>query len=260
MASLRRSFAIQRRVIWALLLREVITRFGRENIGVLWLVGEPMLFTLGIVGIWTAAGMAHSDQVPVAAFAITGYSSVLLWRSTVNRCNLAIQGNVQLLYHRNVRLFDVMLARSMLEIAGTTASFVLLICIFWAIGWVQMPHDLTRVILGWLMLAWFGIGLGLLIGSATAYSELVERLWHPVAYLIFPLSGAAFMVDWLPAEAREVILWLPMVHGVEILRGGYFGHLVKTHADLGYMAGCCLVLTLLGLLVLRDASMRVEHQ
>jgi len=219
-----------------------------------------MLFTLGIVGLWSAAGMSHSDQVPVAAFAITGYSSVLLWRGTVNRCNLAIQANVQLLYHRNVRLLDVMIARSTLELAGTTASFVLLIGIFWTIGWVQPPHDLAQVILGWLMLAWFGVGLGLLIGSATAYSDLVERFWHPVAYLMFPLSGAAFMVEWLPAEAREVILWLPMVHGVEILRGGYFGHLVKTHADLGYMVSCCLALTLAGLLLLRDASLRVEQR
>lgn len=260
MTTLRRSLAIQRRVIWALLLREVITRFGRENIGVLWLFGEPMIFTLGIVALWSAAGMSHSDQVPVAAFAITGYSSVLLWRSTVNRCNLAIQGNVQLLYHRNVRLLDVMIARSLLEIAGTTASFMLLIGLFWTIGWVLLPQDLAHVIVGWLMLAWFGIGLGLLIGSATAYSELVERFWHPIAYLMFPLSGAAFMVDWLPAQAREILLWLPMVHGVEILRGGYFGHLVRTHYDMGYMATCNLVLTLAGLLLLRHAANRVEHR
>jgi capsular polysaccharide transport system permease protein len=260
MTSLRRSFAIQRRVIWALLLREIITRFGRENIGMLWLIGEPMIVTVGVVGLWTAAGMSHSDQIPVAAFAITGYSSVLLWRSTVNRCNSAIQGNVQLLYHRNVRLLDVMIARSLLELAGTTASFVLLVGIFWTIGWVEPPHDLTLVILGWVMLAWFGVALGLLVGSATAYSDLVERLWHPIAYLMFPLSGAAFMVDWLPAQAREVILWLPMVHGVEILRGGYFGHIVRTHADIAYMAGCCIVLTLAGLLLLRDASLRVEHR
>lgn len=260
MTTLKAALAIQRRVIWALLLREVITRFGRENIGVLWLFGEPMIFTLGIVALWSAAGMSHSDQVPVAAFAITGYSSVLLWRSTVNRCNLAIQGNVQLLYHRNVRLLDVMIARSLLEVAGTTASFILLVALFWTIGWVLLPHDLAGVILGWLMLAWFGFGLGLLIGSATAYSELVERLWHPIAYLMFPLSGAAFMVDWLPANAREVILWLPMVHGVEILRGGYFGNTVRTHFDLGYLTTCNLALTLAGLLLLRHAANRVEQR
>ena len=46
------SLAIQGRVIHALLMREVITRFGRHNVGVLWLVGEPMLFTLGVAALW----------------------------------------------------------------------------------------------------------------------------------------------------------------------------------------------------------------
>ena len=53
------------------------------------------------------------------------------------------------------------------------------------------------------MLAWFGLALGLLTGAGTAYSETVEKLWHPAAYLLFPLSGAAFMVEWLPESARS---------------------------------------------------------
>jgi len=50
------SLAIQRRVIWALMMREVITRFGRENLGVLWLIGEPMIFTLGVATLWCTTG------------------------------------------------------------------------------------------------------------------------------------------------------------------------------------------------------------
>jgi capsular polysaccharide transport system permease protein len=254
------SLRVQRRIIGALLMREVITRFGRENIGVLWLVGEPMLFTLGIVALWSAAGMSHSDAVPVAAFAITGYSSVLLWRNTVNRCNMAIQQNLPLLYHRNVRLFDVLAARILLELAGTTLSFTALLIIFGGIEWISWPSDMGAVLVGWLMLAWFGAALGLVIGSATAYSDVVERLWHPAAYLLFPLSGAAYMVDWFPPPAREVILLLPMVHGVEVLREGFFGGVVKTHYDLGYMATVNLCLSLAGLWLLRDAALRVEQK
>ena len=34
---LRDSWRIQRRVIWALVMREILTRYGRHNIGFLWL-------------------------------------------------------------------------------------------------------------------------------------------------------------------------------------------------------------------------------
>ena len=256
--SFMNSLAIQGRVIRALLMREVITRFGRHNIGVLWLVGEPMLFTLGVAALWSAAGLDHGSGLPIIAFAITGYSSVLMWRNSVSRVNSSIQQNFNLLYHRNVRVIDVFLTRIILELAGATASFIILAVFFAAGGWIKPPEDLLQVLQGWAMLAWFGASLSLTIGAATAYSEIVERLWHPASYLLFPLSGAAFMVEWLPPRGQEVVLLLPMVHGVEMVREGYFGSAVHTHYDLPYMAMCCLVLTFVGLFLVQDAGRRAE--
>ena len=255
---LRQSLTIQRRVIWALLMREVITRFGRKNLGVLWLIAEPMMFTLGVTALWSAAGLSHGSSMPIVAFAITGYSSVLMWRNTVSRCNSGIQTNLNLLYHRNVKVIDVFVTRIVLEMAGATASFIVLAVFFTTIEWIEPPDDLLKVIGGWLMLAWFGAALAILVGAATAYSEIVERIWHPMAYLLFPLSGAAFMVDWLPKAGQDVVLLLPMVHGVELIREGYFGSQVRTHYDMAYTAFVNLLLTLAGLWLLRDAAMRVE--
>jgi capsular polysaccharide transport system permease protein len=256
--SLMRSFALQRRILHALMMREVITRFGRENLGVLWLVLEPMIFTLGVTTLWTAAGMHHASPIPIVAFAVTGYSSVLMWRNSANRVSAAIVQNKALLYHRNVQIIDVLLTRAVLEIAGATGSFIVLSLFFIYLGWMPTPVDLLQVIFGWLMLAWFGTSLALLIGAATAFSEIIERLWHPTAYLLFPMSGAAFMVDWLPVPLQKVVLLLPMVHGTEMLRAGYFGDVVKTHYSVGYVATWCLVISLGGLYLVRVASRRLE--
>jgi capsular polysaccharide transport system permease protein len=256
--SLRSSLNVQQRVLYALLMREVITRFGRENLGVLWLVAEPMIFTLGVTAMWTAAGFHQGSPIPIVAFAVTGYSSVLMWRNSSSRACTAIEQNKPLLYHRNVQLIDVLLTRILIEVGGATGSFIVLSLVFTYIGWMPTPVDLLGVMLGWLMLAWFGASLALLIGAGTAYSEIFERLWHPASYLLFPLSGAAFMVDWLPNTMQHFVMLLPMVHGVEKLREGYFGDIVKTHYDLGYMAACCLALSLTGLYLVHRASRRLE--
>jgi ABC-type polysaccharide/polyol phosphate export permease len=121
-----------------------------------------------------------------------------------------------------------------------------------------MPVDLLELIFGWVMLAWFGFGLALLIGAAAAVSEITDRIWHPVSYLLFPLSGAAFMIDWMPTNVQNVLLVLPMVHGTEMLREGYFGKVVKCHYDMSYMAASCLLLTLGGLYAVREAGRRLE--
>ncbi len=242
----------------ALLLREIITRFGRENLGVIWLVGEPMLFTSGIVTLWSMVTLHHGSAIPIVAFAVTGYSSVLLWRNCATHAAGAIAQNKSLLFHRNVRIVDVLLTRIVVEIGGATGSFIVLSLLFIYIGWMPMPDNLLKVLFGWTMLAWFGTSLALLIGAATAFSELVPRLWNPVSYLMFPISGAAFMVDWLPERLQNIVLLLPMVHGVEILREGYFHNAVAAHYNLGYMASCCLILSLSGLYVVHQASRHVD--
>jgi ABC-type polysaccharide/polyol phosphate export permease len=257
--SLFKCLVIQWRVLHALMLRELITRFGRENLGVLWLVGEPMIFTLGVAALWSAAGLAHGGTgIPIVAFAITGYSSVLMWRNAASHCSAGIESNKALLFHRSVLVIDVLLTRIALEIAGATMSFIVLSFVFIYIGLMNPPVDLLLVLEGWLMLAWFGASLALLIGGGTAFSHIVHRIWQPVAYLLFPMSGAAFMVEWMPTKLQSVVLLLPMVHGVEMIRQGYFGDVVRTHYDLGYMATCCLVLSLASLYVVREASKRIE--
>ena len=253
------SLAIQGRVLHALMMRELITRFGRDNLGVLWLVGEPMIFTLGVATLWSAAGLAHGGTgIPIVAFAVTGYSSVLMWRNATTHCSAGIEQNKPLLFHRSVLIIDVFFTRIALEIIGATSSFVVLSFFFIFIGWMPVPDDPLVVFAGWLMLAWLGASLALLLGAGTAFSHLIHRLWHPMSYLLFPMSGAAFMVEWLPKRLQDVVLYLPMVHGVELLRHGYFGNVVRTHYDIGYMAECCLVLTLCGLYVVREAHRRVE--
>jgi len=255
--SFRQAFVIQCRVIGALLLREVITRYGRHNIGILWLIGEPMLFTLGVATLWTIGNLHQYANIPVVAFAITGYSSVLLWRNIANRCSKAIEPNLSLMYHRNVKVIDFFISRAILEMVGSTASFAILTVFFSSIEAMKWPQDIVLVIEGWLLLCWFALALGLNIGAISERSEVFERVWHVFTYLMFPLSGALFMVQWLPSKWHNVILMIPMVHGVEMIRHGYFGKVVNTYENPAYFALVNLVLTLFGLALVRETGRSV---
>lgn len=258
--SFTRSLAIQLRVVGALLMREVITRYGRHNIGFFWLFVEPMIFTLGITALWTAVQSTHNVRLPIVAFAVTGYSSVLLWRNMPNRLVGAIGPNLALMYHRNVKVIDVYLARLALEALGASVSFAVLAMCFTAMGWMQWPEDISKVLLAWFMLAWFGASLAIFIGAVSERTEIIDKIWAPITYLTFPLSGAAFMVEWLPPAAQKAVLYLPMVHGVELLREGYFGSAVHAHYDIVYMASACLCLTFFGLMQERHVSRRVTPE
>lgn len=159
--------------------------------------------------------------------------------------------------HRNVKVIDIYLARIILEATGATTSFVVLGLFFTYIGWLDLPEDILKIAFGWLLLALFGASLAFLLGSLSERFETIEKLWHPASYLLFPLSGAAFLVDALPKAAQEVILLLPMVHGVELIREGYFGTKIHAVYNIGYMATCIAVLMLVGLAQIRRIGTEV---
>jgi ABC-type polysaccharide/polyol phosphate export permease len=252
--TLGRSLAIQRNVLHALFMREVLTRYGRHNIGFLWLFVEPMIFTLGVTALWTIAGLSKLSSLPIAAFALTGYSTVLLWRNMPSRCIGGLAPNATLMYHRNVRVIDIYLSRIALEFFGATMSFVLLGAVMIAAEIIAPPENILLVTGAWLLTAWFGAALAMLLGAWSESAEIIEKLWHPAAYILFPLAGAAFLVDALPRDFQAAVLWLPMVHCTEMLRDGYFGSQFNAIYDAGYLAVCNLALSALALAFERKVS------
>lgn len=250
------SLSVQLRVIGALLRREMLTRYGRSNIGFLWLFAEPMLFLSMIMVVW---GVRRSGMsIPVAAFTITGYPVAMLWRNAVSRGKNAISPNNSLLYHKNVKVLDIFTARIILELSGVIASFFFLVITLTFFGLTSLPENPLKVIFGLFLTAWFGFAFAMVIGALSERSEIVSRIWKPISFVLFISSGVFTLVDWLPPLAQSYVLWLPMVHGVELVRDGYFGRLFTAHYDIGYLVASCLVFTLCGLALVKQAANRVE--
>jgi capsular polysaccharide transport system permease protein len=208
-----------------------------------------MIFTLGVTILWVATRGLHASSLPIVPFALTGYSTILLWRNAANRCAKAIEPNRALLFHRNVTVLDLMLARLVLEISGATIALVALAILFILTGWMTLPANLLTLIVGWFLMIWFSVGLGMIVGALTEISEAFERVWHIMTYLMFPLSGAMFMVDWLPKNVQEYALWVPMIHGVEMMRDGYYGTMVRTYYSVPFFFVVSSIMVGIGLIL-----------
>jgi capsular polysaccharide transport system permease protein len=247
--TLRKSFTIQLRVIRALLMREILTRYGRDNIGFLWLFVEPMIFILGMTALFASRGGMFISGVPIIPFLVTGYSSVLMWRNAASRCSKAILPNLSLLYHRNVTILDLFLARILLEIAGASMALIAISVLLIGSDFMALPVDILSMVVGWFLLAFFATGLGLIIGSLTELFDGFDRIWQIMTFVSFPLSGAFFMVDWLPKSAQEMALWIPMIHGVEMMREGYYGPMVKAHYSISYLVIVNFTMLFVGLIL-----------
>jgi len=248
------SLRIQGRVIGALFLREIITRYGRHGLGFLWLFLEPMLFSVGVTIIWTIGGMAHvqGNSVTMAGFALTGYSSVVLWRNVVNRLVNNTSYNKGLLYHSNVRVIDLIYSRALLEFVSCTLSLVFLTLLFVGLDLMHLPVDPLEAFCAWILYSWFVCSAGLIAAFLGESSEVFERIVHIILYLTIPLTGALTMVAWVPEQFQKILLYSPLVHGVEMLREGYFGAGLNAKYSVSFLITINLALTLLGLILVRS--------
>ena len=194
------SLIIQKRVIGALLMREIITRYGRNNIGFLWLFVEPLLMTLIMVLMWKLFKVNNISTLNIVAFTITGYPMMMMWRNASNRAIGSISANMSLLYHRNVRVLDTIFARMLLEIAGATIAQIAIMSVLIAVRWIEMPADIFYMLLAWLLMAMFAIGLGLIICSVAFHFEPFGKVWGTISFVMMPLSGVFFFVHNLPQQ------------------------------------------------------------
>ena len=260
MTSLRRSFVMQGRVIWALVLRELQTRYGRDNIGYLWIVGEPVLFCAGVAIVWTMIRPAHEHGLPVTAFVVTGYVPLTMWRHCIGRSLKAFESNGALLYHQQVSPLDIILARVVLEVVGTLIAGCLVTVCAILFGFMEPPKNISLMYIGLAYHSVFSLACALLIASLSERSDLIEKVISAAMYLSLPLSGAFTMVTWIPEHYQWILLLSPSVQNLEMIRGGEFGPGVHAIYSFSYTTWSTALLLMLGLsLTLRSRRFIVVH-
>jgi len=246
------------RIVGALIIREMNTRFGREGLGFVWLIIEPLIFCFGVLLFWTLTKPEYEHGIRLAPFVMTGYMSLILCRHFIGGAGNALHANIGLLQHRQIKPLHVFMARAMLEFVGTTAAFVVVYTVLLLLNQVDLPEDLLKVYAGWLLLAVVGHGFALLMAGLTMRFEAFERVVPLLSYALIPISGAFMMVDWLPPAYREMFLYIPFPHGIEMIRAGVFGEFVETHYDGAYALFIGLLMNLGGLILILGALDRIE--
>jgi capsular polysaccharide transport system permease protein len=253
-ALILRGARLQLRVIGALIIREMHTRFGRHYMGYIWLYFEPLLLgiCIGLIHAWRDTPTSFGPF----EFHAVGYILFFVFRGILNRATTAINMNRALLYHRSVTLPDVFFARHIIEFLSCTGVMVFMILGLFAVNG-DFPESPIKVALAMIMMALFSQGLAFLAAALAEAVEGSERLVHAITYLLLPVSGLFFLVEWLPQWLQEMALWIPTVHLFELLRDGQFGSRFHAVYDISYILGWVMITHLIGLAALRITRARI---
>jgi capsular polysaccharide transport system permease protein len=246
------------RVIHALILREMKTRFGRAQLGYLWALIEPALYVLIFLGLYALRGRTAVSGMPIAVFLLTGAIPFIMFRDTMMRSMIAIQSNRPLLTFPQVTPIDLVLGRALLEMATTLVAFALLIVIFVAtVGPVKVADPLGVFV--WLaVLGLLGFGAGAAFGALAPLFPSVQQLVPSI--LIRPLffvSGLFFTAEMIPEQIRDYALLNPLLQLTELVRAAFFHEFESPHTDVTYVVLFTLVTLFLGLAIQRALLKRI---
>ncbi|MCJ2180611.1 ABC transporter permease [Novosphingobium sp. 2580] len=240
-------------------MRELHVRFGRDNIGYLWLIGEPMMLATVISTVHYVASVDEGfTSLAPFPFTLVGYCLFIIFRGIFNRAEGAIEGNSSLFHHKMIKPIDIMIAKAVIECLGCVSSLIVLLTIGILLGIADPPARPLYLMFGALLVTWWSFALSLIVAGVTYGSHALGRFVHPISYFMVPLSGAFWTMSFLPLKFRAFMAWNPMATMFEIARYGQFRWASADYMFPEYAIAVCAGLTFVGLVLIRKLKYKLQ--
>jgi capsular polysaccharide transport system permease protein len=252
------SLSTQGAVVRALALRALQQRFGRENIGYLWVIGEPMMLASVVTILHSVVSKRGSGEVSPFTFMLTGYTIYIIFRNSFNRSESALHEAQTLLYHGMITPFDIVLANWMIDVIGCISALVILQGVGIMLGLSDLPARPLYLFGAIVLFAWFSLALSLVVAAYGYRVPLVGRLAHPFSYFSLPVSGAFITISILPKWTHPFMAWNPMASVFEMARYGQFVSSPDKYIYLNYVICVNVALTYWGLLEIRRVRSQIH--
>lgn len=237
-----------------IVLREMMARFGRHDLGYLWAIIEPLIHVTVLSIVFHYIRMRDTMGMNVILFVATGIIPLFFYLKTYQAMTTALRQNRPLLNHAAVQPMDIFLARATLEFFTQ-----LLVLIIFATGiyFVVEPFRFGSVfsVVANLFGLWItGIGMGLIIGSMVVHLESLPNIMMGFNRIIYITSGVFFTLDMMPAQVAEYAAYNPLLHFVDGVRGNFNPLMGGSRVDIIYGYTWALAIFALGLVA--DRALR----
>ncbi len=231
----RSSFTIFKSVVWALFLREIQTRFGSQKLGYFWAIFDAMLMVLIFAGLKSSISENSMPGVDFPVFLASGFLAFFLWRNILNKSMGAFDSNAALFNYIQVKPIDTIITRFLIEILVTTMATLVFLAIGLYFDFNISVKNFNMVILAVVWLALFAFSLGLFSAIMSTFYETYAKIINVITTPMLFISALMYTVDSLPPLLREIILYNPLVHFIEMIHGNYFSVLDTKYVDYQYM-------------------------
>ncbi len=237
------------RIVAALLVREMATRFGSKPGGYVWAPLDPAAHIFLMTLIFQAIARTPALGTSFALFFATGYIAFQFYQAMTSYLNSAVRANRALLSYPNVAPFDTIVARFILQVFTTTLVAVIVLGAIVATTRVDTELHWPAILEAAAMACVFGLGVAMVNAVLFLKYPLYEQIFGIANRPLFLISGVFFLPDSLPTPYRDLVLVNPLVHIIMGFRKGFYPGYRAIGLDLNYLYGVAFLTLFVGMLV-----------
>jgi capsular polysaccharide transport system permease protein len=251
---------IQLRVIGAIVLRDMRTRFGRTYLGYVVAVLWPLSHLLTLMIAYAVTRKIAPVGTDTNTFFATGVLPYILCLYPARFIMLSVEHNRPLLSFPIVKSIDLIIGRVVVEVMTAFYVLILFLAILSICDVDIVPLNIEEAVMAVLAAIYLSIGIG--IFSAVMFA--LTRAWLVVfvcfVIVIYTSSGAIFMPSNLPSYVVDILWFNPLLHCVEWLRSAYYESYADDMLSRSYLLQYATLAIVLGLAAERAFRGRISYK
>jgi capsular polysaccharide transport system permease protein len=251
---------IQGRVLFAMVMREMTTRFGRTAGGYVWAVLEPAATVAMLVAIFSQISRHPPLGDSFGLFYATGYMVFNIYKDISGSVSAAISANKALLTFPRITVVDAIIARFILQFLTSIFVFFLVITFLYYYTDDQSHIRFGSVFASIAMASALGLSIGIFNSIVFPYSPIWQQVFGIINRPLFLISGVFFLYDDLPVFVRDIIWWNPLIHITSLMRKGFYPIYDPGFVSPAFVLSFSAILFFLGVLLLRRLRGAVLEQ
>jgi capsular polysaccharide transport system permease protein len=245
--SLWETMRAQGRILVAVMLRDVRTRFFGSAFGFLLAIAWPLSHIFILLAINAGIGRTAPYGDSAALWFATGIVPFMAFNYMARFTMIGLVMNRPLLSFPVVKVSDILLARAILELLNAGVVVITTILIFALLGIEIAPIDPVQASLALGACMLLGLGFGIVNGVIAALAPFWITGYALFSIAMWIASGVLFVPDALPEFARYWLSFNPALQGIEWMRSAYYEGYGSGVLDKEYMIGFATISLLLGL-------------
>ncbi|KIN62874.1 ABC-2 type transporter [Sulfitobacter noctilucicola] len=238
------------RAIGALILRELITTYGRSPGGYVWAVLEPAAGITLLTLVFSIGFRTPPLGTSFALFYAAGILPLMMYTDISAKLAQTVQFSQALLAYPRITFLDALIARFVLNVM--TQMMVHFIVLGFILIYLKPTTtlDYSKIGQAYGLTLVLALGVGTLNSFLTLAYPIWNTAWSILNRPLFLVSCVFFIFETVPQPYSDYLWFNPIVHIAGLMRDGFYPFYQPTYVSKVYPLAIAALTAMAGLFLL----------